>query len=262
MSKLLPEDESEQERLDLQHELFTRTFDGKLHLSPIGDNVHEVLDLGTGTGIWAIDFADEHPNANVLGIDLSPIQPLYVPSNCKFEVDDFNSDWTFTQKFDFVHGRGLMGSSRNYPKLIKQAYNVLNPGCWLEMPDIQVPSDADDESLTGTALEMWGNRQIEACSKIGIDTRCPSKYKQWMIDAGFEDVHEVRRKWPVGTWPKDKNLKELGRLNMINFLTGIEGFTLRLWTGILGMRYEQVMADLVQVKKDIMNPKIHAYWPM
>lgn len=34
-----------------------------------------MLDLGTGTGIWAIDFADEYPSANVIGTDLSPIQP-------------------------------------------------------------------------------------------------------------------------------------------------------------------------------------------
>lgn len=33
------------------------------------------LDIGTGTGIWAIDFADEHPETTVIGTDLSPIQP-------------------------------------------------------------------------------------------------------------------------------------------------------------------------------------------
>jgi ubiquinone/menaquinone biosynthesis C-methylase UbiE len=27
--------------------------------------VNHVLDLGTGTGIWAMDFADEHPEAEV-----------------------------------------------------------------------------------------------------------------------------------------------------------------------------------------------------
>lgn len=33
-----------------------------------------VIDIGTGTGIWAIDFADEHPESEVIGTDLSPIQ--------------------------------------------------------------------------------------------------------------------------------------------------------------------------------------------
>jgi ribosomal protein L11 methylase PrmA len=35
------------------------TFDGKLHIAPIEEikgGIHNVLDIGTGTGIWAIDF--------------------------------------------------------------------------------------------------------------------------------------------------------------------------------------------------------------
>jgi len=35
-----------------------------------------VLDIGTGTGIWAIDYADAHPDSSVIGVDLSPIQPM------------------------------------------------------------------------------------------------------------------------------------------------------------------------------------------
>jgi methylase of polypeptide subunit release factors len=40
-----------------------------------------VLDIGTGTGIWAIDFADEHPEAEVIGTDLSPIQRKILSSS-------------------------------------------------------------------------------------------------------------------------------------------------------------------------------------
>lgn len=42
--------------LDLQHHLFLLTLDGRLSLAPIGDNLQYVLDVGTGTGIWALDF--------------------------------------------------------------------------------------------------------------------------------------------------------------------------------------------------------------
>ena len=70
---LLPEDEDEQDRLDLQHSAFVRLFDGKLLLAPV-DTAQEVLDLGTGTGIWAIEYADKHAESNIVGTDLSPIQ--------------------------------------------------------------------------------------------------------------------------------------------------------------------------------------------
>lgn len=53
---------------DLQHNLFLLTLDNKLGLSPPNlpdSKVKRVLDVGTGTGIWAIDFGDEHPEATV-----------------------------------------------------------------------------------------------------------------------------------------------------------------------------------------------------
>jgi len=31
---------------------------GELYLAPIPENPQRVLDLGTGTGIWAIEFAE------------------------------------------------------------------------------------------------------------------------------------------------------------------------------------------------------------
>ena len=43
--------------------------EGALHKSPLKDP-REILDVGTGTGIWAIDMADRYPNAKVTGIDL------------------------------------------------------------------------------------------------------------------------------------------------------------------------------------------------
>ncbi|KAL5600824.1 hypothetical protein FOVSG1_006854 [Fusarium oxysporum f. sp. vasinfectum] len=57
-----------------------------------GSNVERVLDVGTGTGIWAIEFADDHPEAEVLGIDLSPIQPHLVPANLEFQIDDIDEE--------------------------------------------------------------------------------------------------------------------------------------------------------------------------
>jgi ubiquinone/menaquinone biosynthesis C-methylase UbiE len=41
---------------DIQHQLFVLTLHGKLHLAPVSEGVHNVLDIATGTGIWAIEF--------------------------------------------------------------------------------------------------------------------------------------------------------------------------------------------------------------
>jgi ubiquinone/menaquinone biosynthesis C-methylase UbiE len=40
----------------MQHKMWSITLSGKLHLAPIGPTPENVLDVGTGTGIWAIEF--------------------------------------------------------------------------------------------------------------------------------------------------------------------------------------------------------------
>jgi len=49
-----PNDEPEQEREDMKHAMIVHLCDGKLHFAPL-ENPQRILDVGTGTGIWAID---------------------------------------------------------------------------------------------------------------------------------------------------------------------------------------------------------------
>jgi len=49
-----PNDEPEQAREDMKHAMFVNVCDSKLYFAPI-KNPQQILDLGTGTGIWAID---------------------------------------------------------------------------------------------------------------------------------------------------------------------------------------------------------------
>lgn len=59
----------EQDRLDLHHEIILRLMDSQLHCAPLSEP-KQILDIGTGTGIWSIDMADKYPSARVVGTDL------------------------------------------------------------------------------------------------------------------------------------------------------------------------------------------------
>jgi methylase of polypeptide subunit release factors len=58
--------------LDVHHAIFTLLLNGRLHMAPLVEP-RRILDIGTGTGIWAIDMADQYPSADVIGTDLSPV---------------------------------------------------------------------------------------------------------------------------------------------------------------------------------------------
>jgi len=50
---------------------------GELFLAKIPEKPQRILDCGTGTGIWALDVGEVFPSAEVIGVDLSPIQPIW-----------------------------------------------------------------------------------------------------------------------------------------------------------------------------------------
>jgi trans-aconitate methyltransferase len=160
---MIPNDEREQERLDLAHYLMKMLLRGRLHRAVFPEPPRHVLDFGTGTGSWAIDFADQSPESSVIGIDLSPIQPSNIPPNCRFYVDDVESPWTFDSKFDFIHGRAMGGSIKDWGLLLQQAFNNMNEGGVIEMQEFEGFYKSDDGSLDRiTAIPIWQRHLNEA----------------------------------------------------------------------------------------------------
>ncbi|CEI61385.1 hypothetical protein FVEN_g5902 [Fusarium venenatum] len=262
---VLPNDEAENERLDLQHMLFTLTFDGKLSNLPVDKaNSHRrVLDAGTGTGVWAIDYAEDHPETQVVGIDLSPTQPSFVPPNLTFYIDDIEDQWTFSYKFDLIYARMMTGSIRDWPKFIQQSYDNLESGGWLELSDIILQLHSDDNTIPeGCAAARWGELMLEAADKFGAHLDSCTRYKQQLLDAGFVDVVETIYKWPTNPWPRDPKFKEMGLWNYENLGNGASGLSLALFTRALGWTAEQVEVFLVDVRRDMKNRAIHGWWPI
>jgi SAM-dependent methyltransferase len=177
--------------LDLQHHSFKIMLDGKLHLAPLS-NPQRVLDLATGTGIWAIDFgmspllpscsfrrdfsciltysspgisishSDWHrskPNPAGLVSTMQTTSYFYcsnskfsVPANCRFEVDDAEDDWVFSEPFDFIHARAVVTCFKDNRAMVKKIFDNLTPGGYFELQDPCLPMRSDDGTLDGTHL--------------------------------------------------------------------------------------------------------------
>lgn len=197
-----------------------------------------------------MDFADEHPAASVVGTDLTPIQPNWTPPNCRFEIDDCTQPWTFPDDhFDFIHVRCLYGSIADWPGLYSRILQSLKPGGWFEQVEYSVDWRTDDNSIPeGHIFREASANYIAAGEKMGRTFRIWEMQKGLIDSAGFVNTHETRFKMPLGPWAADKKLKEIGRWHLLEAYQGIEGWTMALYTRVLGRSYEEVQVFLAKVR--------------
>jgi len=214
----------------------------------------------------------------VIGIDIAPIQPPFVPPNCKFEIDDIEEEFTYRRPFDFIHCRYMAYAVKSWPKLVQQIYEYVlfpstsyhshviprhtTPGGFVEFTDFDVIIRSDDGSLEGTTMKTWTETLPQAGRLIGREP-CPGpKLEGWVRDAGFTNIVVKVYKLPIGPWPKDPNFKLVGAYYHVTVSQGLEGFTLKLYVDVLKWKYEEVQVLLAEVRKDLNNRSIHGYTTM
>lgn len=220
---LLPNDESEQDRLDLQHHILKMCLDGSLTATILPSSAQNIFDVGTGTGIWAIEMGDKYTSAQITGVDISPIQPVWVPPNVLFEIDDITKPWLRTpNSIDFIHIRNMVGSIRDWEALFAEAFKHLKPGGRIEVTDIRTRFECLDESFEerGKACDEWANTFHDIAKGMGMDFDPTPKVPEWLSDVGFEEVHLESRIIPVGPWPRNRRMKTLGAYYLSHMLDG------------------------------------------
>jgi hypothetical protein len=148
-------------------------------------------------------------------------------------------------------------------EVFRNAYNCTKPGGYFEMQDACSPAISDDDSVDGTAWAEWWDRLIQAGKKSGrpFGTE-PPNYKRYMEEVGFVDVQERVFRWPFGPWMQEKKMKEIGLWARANAIDALQGVAMASMTRHGGKSKEEVELELVTVRKDLMNLKIHSYMPV
>ncbi|XXH05384.1 hypothetical protein Hte_011810 [Hypoxylon texense] len=262
-----PNDEQQMQSQDITHHYLTIMLDDKLFLAPVKDDVGKILDVGTGTGIWAIDVGDQFPNAEVTGTDLSPTQPVWVPPNVRFEIDDCTKEWTWaSDNFDFIHMRYLFGAVSDWNALIAQAYRCCKPGGWVQSCECDVIMSSDDDTIKEDSIitTFWNPLWRELSNKLGISFMVIQEGLQnkGFEAAGFVDVHEANYKIPIGGWAQDPKLAEIGEYTVLAMINDLDGYTMVPWNIVHGENtpgYRETLAFLRRELRTLKSRGIHPY---
>ncbi|KAJ4316288.1 hypothetical protein N0V84_007933 [Fusarium piperis] len=234
----------EQDRMDLVHHISRLLLGGNLFRAPIPDNPQRVLDIGTGTGIWAMDFAE-------------------TPPNCTFEVDDYEAEWLYSRPFDFIHARELEGCISDEDALFRRVFEHLKPGGYIEF-QAAYPRWLSDDGTAEKAenAQSWLKTLLEGSAKFGKSLEGVIGWKEKMEKTGFVDVKQEILKMPIGAWPKDPKLKEIGKCQSVQQIQAVEAYTPRIFSTVLGWRDDEVQVYVAKVKKELKDPTIHLYVPV
>lgn len=187
-------------------------------LQPSPGTTRRILDLGCGTGIWAIEMAKLYPHASVVGVDLAPapVDKSTLPSNCRFEVDDVNLGLQhFHGQYDVVHARLISSGLKSYRKMMDDAEKCLKPGGVVIFIDYDAQFCAEDQVsrqpmaesnengswLVRCSHEMRNGAPLMGSDILGMEASLDEGiWGHELVDP--ETVQAASMFLPIGPWPR------------------------------------------------------------
>ncbi|KAK3822153.1 MAG: S-adenosyl-L-methionine-dependent methyltransferase [Linnemannia gamsii] len=197
---MLPNDLTESDRLDAQHYLVRFVFKGNynVQLNPESPDLR-ILDVATGTGVWALEMAHEFPKAEIHGVDISAIFPTEIkPPNCHFQLCNILEGLPFPDNhFDFIYQRLLVYalSPAQRRQVNAELLRVLKPEGFLQL----VESDGIVYN-PGPQMERINQLSLETSLRHGVDPREVQTMKSGLKHSGYINVNSFNIALPVGGW--------------------------------------------------------------
>ncbi|KAI6708842.1 methyltransferase LaeA: variant, partial [Diplocarpon mali] len=265
---MFPVDEAEMDRMDIYHKFFSVARREALHTHafiPNYDSGPRILDLGCGTGIWAIDMADKYhaQHAEVVGIDLGLIQPGQIPPNLRFVQRDIESPWhgLDLDAWDLIHMRMLAGSLSSWPDTYAMIFRHLKPGYGvMEHVEIDMEPRCDDGTAPpNSKLVEWTRLLLDATERAQRPLAFNTQTRAQLQRAGFVDIAEQIIKVPLNPWEKDPHLKDIGRWYNLGLTQGLQALSLGPLTRVRQWTAAEVEALIAEVKREVCSKRHHFY---
>ena len=138
---------------------------------------------------------------------------------------------------------------------------ALKPGGWVELQDLRLAVQCDDSTMP----DDYGVRDFLVNLRRGFealeyDLLSLEKNKLRLSESKFINVVEKVWKVPIGAWPKDRRMKEVGLYNRLVLAEALQGVSLVPYTRGLGWTATEVEAYLPGIRKALTDASIHSYY--
>jgi SAM-dependent methyltransferase len=201
---LPPKDALEGDRLNLQHRILQDALQGNFAV-PLEQGVANILDVGSGTGIWGEEMALDFPGARIVNVDVDPFVPTVLarertvrPPNFHFVQSNILQGLPFPDGvFDFTHQRMLVGAIPipEWSNVVRELIRVTRPGGWIEL--LEVGNTFNNAGPATIRLMGW---TMDLVAPRGMDFGFMEQLGRVADEAGLE-VQQVRHlDLPLGTW--------------------------------------------------------------
>jgi len=187
-------------RLHVQHSLFTGALGYLIPPEIDLTNVETILDIGSGSGSWAIETAYAFQDRAIVGIDISSQVVGYARAravvqrveNVSFRVMDACKPLEFAEgSFDLIHIRFASGflHTCTWPLLLKECFRVLTAGGILLLTECElgISNSLALQQLNGFLFQVLQKEQ-RTFSVDGQTLGVSYMFNSLLQEAGFQTI--------------------------------------------------------------------------
>lgn len=101
------------------------------------------------------------------------------------------------------------------------------------------------------AGKVTGNSMVVVSDDIQV---------QAMKEAGFVDVQVITHKVPMGSWPRDTKLSQIGAFAKMSLESDLTGYSQLIWHEILRWPTDEFEVFMMKVRKELKDKNLHPYF--
>jgi hypothetical protein len=148
------------------------------------------------------------------------------------------------------------------PLHANRRYRHIKPGGWMECQELDHFPRCDDGTMAPDdwMVKYW-DTVADGLVPFGVCFRDTPKLKGMMEDAGFINITERLFFTPIGPWPKNRALKEVGLYWRAVLMEGLEAIALAPLIKGLGWQKAEVDVFCAKTRAAYLDRKTHSYMP-